>query len=84
MYAVMGVTVGDVTMSDGSKLEGIGVIPDEPLVPSAYAINQGLDPILALASTKMGHALTPKEAGDMRFLERVTLESVSIPSARGK
>ncbi len=66
--AGLSVTVSDVIMSDGKRLEGVGVIPDFPIGPSGYAMSQGLDPVLSMVVEKMGGKLTPKEAGDFHFL----------------
>jgi C-terminal processing protease CtpA/Prc len=43
------ITIGDVRMRDGASLEGAGVTPDEPVLPSALALASGRDPALARA-----------------------------------
>jgi len=75
MFAFLSVTLADVEMSDGSKLEGVGVIPDEAITPSQYAISKGLDPILSIAATKAGGSITPEAAGALGFTRRETIEA---------
>lgn len=62
------VTIGDVIMSDGGKLEKQGVIPDIPLIPTGSALNLRMDPVLAVASTIFGHDMTPEAAGKFFFI----------------
>ena len=57
------VTVADVVMADGGKLENVGVVPDELVLPTGEDIAQGNDPALARALTLLGVPLSPKEAG---------------------
>lgn len=64
----MSVTVADVIMSDGSRLEKIGVTPDVVLQPTGAAINQKTDPVLAYAAAQMGGELTPEAAGKFFFI----------------
>jgi carboxyl-terminal processing protease len=61
-------TIGDFIMSDGSRLEGLGVIPDYPIGPSGYAISQKSDPVLARAAALFDVKITPEEAGKFQFL----------------
>lgn len=64
----MSVTVADVIMRDGSRLENVGVMPDELLQPSGIALAQKTDPVLAYVADKMGAATTPEQAGTYHFL----------------
>lgn len=64
----MSVTVADVIMRDGSRLENAGVIPDEILQPTGIALAQKTDPVLAYAAVKFGAETTPKQAGDFYFM----------------
>lgn len=66
------VTYKDLIMSDGKTLEGIGVKPDAPLVPSGHALFEREDPILSLAALVFGAKLSPKEAGSFLFLTFAT------------
>jgi len=64
----MSVTVGDVVMSDGSRLEKVGIVPDFPVRPTPIALKQKWDPVLAFAAGKMGVTLTPEDAGKFYFI----------------
>ena len=57
------VTVADLIMSDGGRLERAGVIPDDVVVPSAEDLAAGRDPALARAAGLAGVVLTPAQAG---------------------
>lgn len=47
------VTTGTLTMTDGATLEGVGVTPDELLLPSAADLAAGRDPVLARAVQRL-------------------------------
>jgi len=64
----LNVTVGDVIMSDGNRLEKVGVIPDRPVGPTSLALSKGWDPVLSLAAGLLGVKLTPEEAGKFNFI----------------
>jgi carboxyl-terminal processing protease len=64
----MSVTVADVVMSDGTRLEHRGVIPDTILQPNANALASRTDPVLAFVAEKLGSELTPAKAGTLNFL----------------
>jgi C-terminal processing protease CtpA/Prc len=66
----MSVTIGDVIMSDGSRLENTGVLPDEILRPTPIGLAKRADQVLAYAAEKFGVDLTPEKAGEMYFLRR--------------
>jgi C-terminal processing protease CtpA/Prc len=57
------VSTGDVTMSDGKSLEGIGVTPDLLLLPTQADLAAGRDPVLAAAISLAGHPMDPADAG---------------------
>jgi carboxyl-terminal processing protease len=59
----MSVTVADLVMPDGGKLENVGVTPDELILPTGEDIAAGNDPALARALTMLGVPFTPKQAG---------------------
>ena len=59
----MSVTIADVVMPDGGKLENAGVVPDELVLPTGEDIALRNDPALARALTLLGLPFTPKEAG---------------------
>lgn len=64
----MSVTVGDVIMRDGSRLENVGVIPDEAVIPRNSALFEKMDPILAYSASMFGANLTPEKAGEFYFI----------------
>ena len=64
------VTVADLIMSDGKRLEGVGVIPDVLIGPTAKALLQGSDPILSYAAGLLGANISPDEAGRYYFLTK--------------
>ncbi len=64
----MNVTVADVIMSDGQRLEHIGVIPDHPVGPSSQALANKSDPVLAFAAEMLGAKITSDAAGKLNLL----------------
>jgi C-terminal processing protease CtpA/Prc len=68
----MTVTVSDVIMSDGSRLEKTGVVPDDIIVPTGLALKHRFDPVLAYAAAKMGASITEEEAGKFHFVAQKT------------
>ena len=66
--AEMSVTIADLIMSDGGRLEGKGVIPDVPVFPNRVALSKRLDPVLAYAAQLMGSPISAQKAGDLHFL----------------
>lgn len=69
-YVGMSVSVADVVMSDGTRLEKVGVIPDVPVIPTGMALNKKMDAVLAYAATLLGAELTPEKAGEFYFITR--------------
>jgi len=57
------VTVADVVMSDGRRLEGAGVVPDTAVVPRGTDLRAGRDPTLAHAIALLGGSLSAEQAG---------------------
>ena len=64
----LNVTIADLIMSDGNRLEHVGVMPDHPVGPSPYALANRNDPVLAFAAKLFGAEITPEEAGKLEFL----------------
>ncbi|MGC2235436.1 MAG: S41 family peptidase [Pyrinomonadaceae bacterium] len=64
----MSVSVADVVMKDGSRLEKVGVIPDVPVIPTGAALNKKMDAVLAYAASMLGAKLTPEKAGEFYFI----------------
>ncbi len=61
-------TIGDLIMSDGNRLEGLGVLPDFPVGPTALTLSQRSDPVSARAAALFGTKITPEKAGKFQFL----------------
>jgi C-terminal processing protease CtpA/Prc len=63
------VTNADVIMADGKSLEGVGVTPDELLLPTAADLAAKRDPVMARAAAMAGFELPPDKAGVMFPIE---------------
>lgn len=57
------VTVADFVMSDGGRLEGVGVQPDTLILPTGADLAARRDPVLARALTIVGKPMDPAAAG---------------------
>jgi carboxyl-terminal processing protease len=64
MFGVL-VTDARLLMSDGADLEGVGVLPDTLILPTAEQLAGGEDPVLAAALTRLGQPTDPAAAGAM-------------------
>lgn len=56
------ITIADVEMSDGSRLERVGVVPDEIVLPTGADMATGRDPQMARALAIVGMTVTPEQA----------------------
>jgi C-terminal processing protease CtpA/Prc len=61
-YGAM-ITQAELTMADGSNLEGAGVTPDERVLPTPQDIATGNDPAMARAAELAGLKISASEAG---------------------
>ncbi len=59
------ITMADVIMSDGGRLEGAGVTPDKLMLPPPADMAAGRDPVLAHAAELCGVKLSPEVAGKL-------------------
>ena len=59
------VTDADLIMADGKSIEGIGVTPDEVLLPTADELRSQKDSVLSRAAALAGGTLEPAEAGKL-------------------
>jgi carboxyl-terminal processing protease len=64
----LNVTIADVIMSDGKRLEDVGVTPDYTIGPTPRALAKKYDPALAYALEIFGTKITDSEAGRFYFL----------------
>ena len=64
----MSVTIGDVIMRDGTRLENTGVTPDAVLQPMGIALKMKADAVLAYAAIQLGAQLSPEDAGKFYFV----------------
>ena len=64
----LSVTVSDLIMSDGKRLEKVGVEPDHPVGPSGPALFAKNDPILSYAAGLFGATISSADAGKFGFI----------------
>jgi len=60
---LISVSNAELVMSDGKPLEGVGVIPDSVLLPTANDLGEGRDPVLARAAELAASHLDSTAAG---------------------
>lgn len=65
VYYGTSITDADVIMADGASLEGVGVTPDEVILPTAVDMAAGKDPVLANAFSRVGVKIDPEKAGTL-------------------
>jgi len=57
------VTIADVIMRDGNRLEKVGVVPDELVLPTPDDLLKKRDPGISRAAKLLGFNVTPEDAG---------------------
>lgn len=57
------VTIADVIMQDGKRLEKVGVVPDELVLPTAEDLLKKRDPGISRAAKILGFDISPEAAG---------------------
>ncbi len=65
---VLNLTIGDLIMSDGKRLEDVGVVPDVLIGPNGQAISKKEDPVLAYAAREFGANVDGADTGKYGFL----------------
>ncbi len=70
----LSITVSDFWLPGGERLEGVGVTPDEEVLPNGHDLRAGRDPVLARALERLGQSVTPDAAG--RLLDRRPAEAL--------
>lgn len=63
------ITVADLVLPDGKRLEGVGVTPDVLVAPTADDMANQRDPVLSRAAGLVGVGLSPQEAGKLFSFE---------------
>jgi carboxyl-terminal processing protease len=69
IFYAASITDADLVMTDGKSLEGVGVTPDEIVLPSSSDLLTGRDPVLSRATVLVGAPLDPEKAGSLFPLE---------------
>lgn len=64
----LNLTIGDFVMSDGKRLENVGVIPDVLIGPNGKALAERRDPILAYSAQLLGADIGDEQAGKYKFM----------------
>jgi C-terminal processing protease CtpA/Prc len=57
------VTEADIVMADGAGLEGVGVTPDQVVLPTPADLQAGRDPAMSRAAQLVGFRMSPLQAG---------------------
>jgi carboxyl-terminal processing protease len=65
------VTVADLIMSDGKRLENVGVIPDYAVGPTGKGLREKNDPVLAFAAALLNADISSEAAGRFEFRPKV-------------
>lgn len=69
IFFATSITIADIVMPDGNRLENAGVVPDEISLPGAGDLAAGRDPVMSRAAALCGVAIDPERAGGFFPLE---------------
>jgi C-terminal processing protease CtpA/Prc len=69
LYYGASITESDLVMTDGKSLEGVGVVPDKLMLPTAADLAAKRDPVLAHAASLVGLEISAEKAGTLFPLE---------------
>lgn len=64
LYGVV-IAERELIMSDGQSLDGVGVTPDETVLPTGSDLGNNRDPVLSRAAELLGGRLSPDKAGSL-------------------
>jgi C-terminal processing protease CtpA/Prc len=68
-YFATEISQADLRMEDGISLEGIGVTPDQKMLPNQKDLEEQRDPVLAYAVSLAGAPVTPEETAKLFPIE---------------
>jgi len=63
LFYGINMTIADLIMSDGQRLEKVGVTPDKKIFPTAQDLANKRDPVISRAAEILGFKISPEEAG---------------------
>lgn len=65
VFYATSITIWDVVLPDGTRLENAGVTPDELILPTGRQLAAGHDPVLARALQRFGRSVDEAQAGGL-------------------
>lgn len=83
-FFAMNITIADLIMSDGNRLEKVGVIPDYPVGPTGKALFDKSDPILAYSAKLLGTEISEIDAGKFYFFTKKAEDEDAEDSDEGE
>jgi C-terminal processing protease CtpA/Prc len=70
----LSITIEGVVLPDGKPIEGVGITPDELMLPSATDLASNRDPVLSHAAARLGYQISPEQAFETLEKYRADLE----------